>query len=117
MKYSGACKTGEIDATAEASLTEIVMDQILSLYSRHAIYPSPVQKQMLTSHVSAMASRSVTGEALPTVEKELFEDISAESFRLAQEIVALFGNLPEEEAWLLSVHIEVARNNANSDAS
>ena len=28
-----------------------------------------------------------------------------------QQVVDLFGNLPREEAWLLSVHIEVARSN------
>ncbi|HCI4918072.1 TPA: glycine dehydrogenase, partial [Salmonella enterica subsp. enterica serovar Infantis] len=26
-------------------------------------------------------------------------------------IVAAFGNLPDEEAWLLSVHFEVAKDN------
>ena len=27
------------------------------------------------------------------------------------DVVAEFGNLPEEEAWLLSVHFEVAKDN------
>jgi PRD domain protein (TIGR03582 family) len=30
---------------------------------------------------------------------------------LAQQVVDLFGNLPKEEAWLLSVHFEVAKEN------
>ncbi|EKT5473616.1 glycine dehydrogenase, partial [Salmonella enterica subsp. enterica serovar Montevideo] len=69
------------------------------------------QTQMLTSHVRAMAHRSITGEPLPEVDASLFDEISAESMALAREIVAAFGNLPDEEAWLLSVHFEVAKDN------
>ena len=38
--------------------------------ARHNIIPNAVQEQMLTSHVRAMAHRSVTGEPLPEVEAE-----------------------------------------------
>ncbi|MWL73350.1 glycine dehydrogenase, partial [Escherichia coli] len=41
----------------------------------------------------------------------LFDEISPDSMRLAREVVAQFGNLPDEEAWLLSVHFEVAKDN------
>ena len=53
----------------------------------------------------------MTGEPLPEVEAELFDEISPDSMRLAREVVAQFGNLPDEEAWLLSVHFEVAKDN------
>ncbi|WP_130832010.1 glycine dehydrogenase [[Erwinia] mediterraneensis] len=91
------------------ALTEKVMAQIQAIYTCHDIHPNPVQQQMLASHVRAMASRSLTGEALPEVDESLFEDISPETMQLAQQVVDLFGNLPKEEAWLLSIHIEVAR--------
>ncbi|MCR1567363.1 MAG: glycine dehydrogenase [Mixta calida] len=94
-----------------AALAERVMKQIEALFTAEAIYPNAVQQQMLASHVRAMALRSLTGEPLPEVEAELFEDISPESMRLAQQVVDLFGNLPREEAWLLSVHFEVAKAN------
>ncbi len=94
-----------------AALAERVMKQIEALFTAEAIYPNAVQQQMLASHVRAMALRSLTGEPLPEVEGELFEDISPESMRLAQQVVDLFGNLPREEAWLLSVHFEVAKAN------
>ncbi|CCK12628.1 hypothetical protein BN126_2816 [Cronobacter sakazakii 680] len=45
------------------------------------------------------------------MEESLFEEISEGSMALAREIVAQFGNLPDEEAWLLSVHFEVAKEN------
>lgn len=93
------------------ALAEQVMKQIAQLFNAEAIYPNAVQQQMLASHVRAMALRSLTGEPLPDVEAELFEDISPESMRLAQQVVDLFGNLPREEAWLLSVHFEVAKSN------
>ena len=75
------------------------------------IYTNDVQQQMLASHVKAMVYRSITGEPLPEVEKELFDEISAESMKMAEQVVDLFGNLPIEEAYLLSVHFEVAKDN------
>lgn len=93
------------------ALAARVMTQITELFAAKAIYPNAVQQQMLASHVNAMALRSLTGEPLPEVEEELFEDISPASMALAQQVVDLFGNLPKEEAWLLSVHFEVAKEN------
>ncbi|PKH23150.1 glycine dehydrogenase [Enterobacterales bacterium CwR94] len=101
--------TAAEDAPIQA-LAERVMTQIAALFAAHGIQPNAVQQQMLASHVKAMALRSLTGEALPEVEEELFEDISDASMLLAQQVVDLFGNLPREEAWLLSVHFEVAKN-------
>ncbi|MBM7343288.1 glycine dehydrogenase [Pantoea coffeiphila] len=107
---------GTLSATERSdeiqALAEQVMAQIAGLFAERAIVPNAVQQQMLTSHVKAMALRSLTGEPLPEVEAELFEDISAASMTLAQQVVDLFGNLPKEEAWLLSVHFEVAKENA-----
>ncbi|EBG6829525.1 TPA_asm: glycine dehydrogenase [Salmonella enterica subsp. enterica serovar Cerro] len=92
-------------------LAEQVLTQVDGLLGRHHIVPNAVQTQMLTSHVRAMAHRSITGEPLPEVDASLFDEISAESMALAREIVAAFGNLSDEEAWLLSVHFEVAKDN------
>jgi len=100
-------------ASTEAiqALADRVMGQIGDVFAAQAIFPNAVQQQMLSSHVRAMALRSLSGEPLPEVEEELFEDISQQSMQLAQQIVDLFGNLPKEEAWLLSVHFEVAKEN------
>ena len=102
--------TAESDQAIQ-TLADRVMAQIADLFSAKTIVPNAVQQQMLTSHIKAMALRSLTGEPLPEVEEELFEDISPESMALAQQVVDLFGNLPKEEAWLLSVHFEVAKEN------
>ena len=51
---------------------------------------------MLTSHVRAMAHRSMSGEPLlPEVDASLFEEISEDSMMLARDVVEAFGNLPE----------------------
>lgn len=92
-------------------LADNMLAQVYSLLARHNIIPNAVQEQMLTSHVRAMAHRSITGEPLPEVDASLFDEISEDSMSLAHEIVAAFGNLPKEEAWLLSVHFEVAKDN------
>ena len=98
-------------AAQTETLADSMLEQVYALLARHNIIPNDVQQQMLTSHVRAMAHRSVTGEPLPEVEADLFDEISADSMRLAREVVAQFGNLPDEEAWLLSVHFEVAKDN------
>ena len=97
--------------TEIGELADRMLAQVYALLSEHHIIPNAVQEQMLTSHVRAMAHRSVTGEPLPEVDASLFDEISAESMALARDIEAAFGNLPEEEAWLLSVHFEVAKDN------
>lgn len=97
--------------TEIGELADRMLAQVYALLSEHHIIPNAVQEQMLTSHVRAMAHRSVTGEPLPEVDASLFDEISAESMALARDIVVAFGNLPEEEAWLLSVHFEVAKDN------
>ena len=102
---------GEQAAQTER-LADKMLQQVFALLSRHDIVPNDVQEQMLTSHVRAMAHRSISGEPLPEVDASLFEEISEDSMMLAREVVAQFGNLPDEEAWLLSVHFEVEREKA-----
>lgn len=94
-----------------AQLGDRMLAWVFALLKRNHITPNAVQEQMLSSHVRAMAHRSVSGEPLPEVEAELFDEISKESMQLAQAVVDEFGNLPVEEAWLLSVHFEVAKDN------
>lgn len=85
-------------AVQTEQLANTMLQQVYALLARHNIIPNAVQEQMLTSHVRAMAHRSVTGEPLPEVEAELFDEISPDSMQLAREVVAQFGNLPDEEA-------------------
>lgn len=101
----------EAGSTEETRLTERALAFINTLLKNRNLTPNAVQEQMLTSHVRAMAHRSLTGEPLPEVEESLFEEISADSLEMAKEVVEQFGNLPVEEAWLLSVHFEVAKDN------
>ncbi|BDH47389.1 glycine dehydrogenase [Salmonella enterica subsp. enterica serovar Choleraesuis] len=100
-----------VNSASTDALAAQMLPRVYALLAQHHIIPNDVQQQMLTSHVKAMAHRSVTGEPLPEVEAELFEEISEDSMQLARAVVAEFGNLPDEEAWLLSVHFEVAKEN------
>ena len=102
---------GQIELKYAAVTTEQVLKDIQAMQSAKNIYTTDVQLQMLTSHVKAMVLRSITGEPLPEVEKELFDEISDDSMKMAEEVIGWFGNLPIEEAYLLSVHFEVARDN------
>ena len=71
------------------------MTQIAAIYQQQGIQPNAVQQQMLQSHVGAMASRSLSGEPLPEVEAELFEDIPPETLALAQQVVDLAASAAE----------------------
>lgn len=99
------------NAALTAQLGERMLAWTKALLADEGITPNEVQEQMLSSHVRAMAHRSVTGEPLPEVDFSLFEEISAHSMALAKKVVDEFGNLPVEESWLLSVHFEVAKDN------
>lgn len=102
---------GKISLEDAEVTTEKVLKDIQAMLNAEDIYTNAVQQQMLTSHVKAMVLRSITGEPLPEVDKELFDEISADSMRMAEQVVDLFENLPIEEAYLLSVHFEVAKDN------
>lgn len=108
---NGAVKVSEAGSTEATLMTQTVLEFTNALLASRNITPNDVQQQMLTSHVGAMAHRSLTGEPLPEIEESLFEEISSDSLEMAQVVVNKFGNLPVEEAWLLSVHFEVAKDN------
>ncbi|CFQ66639.1 PRD domain protein%2C EF_0829/AHA_3910 family [Yersinia frederiksenii] len=92
-------------------ITERVLAETTAMLNAENIFTNDVQQQMLTSHLRAMVLRSITGEPLPEVDKSLFDEISAHSMQMAQQVVDKFANLPIEEAYLLSVHFEVAKDN------
>ncbi|TKI07003.1 PRD domain-containing protein [Martelella alba] len=94
-----------------ARLADQTLSGIMDMLKTRNIRLNEVQEQMLTSHVKAMVRRSLTGEPLPEVDVSLFEEISPDSMDMAREIVARLANLPVEEAYLLSVHFEVAKSN------
>lgn len=99
------------DSPALLRKTDLTLARIHNLLADQGIRPNDVQQQMLASHVKAMVWRSYSGESLPEVDLSLFEEISPLSLRLAEQVVAWLDRLAYEEAHLLSVHFEVAKEN------
>lgn len=99
------------DVIEAGAITARVLADITAMLNAENIYTNAVQQQMLESHIRAMVLRSITGEPLPEVDKSLFDEISAESMQMAERVVDQFDTLPIEEAYLLSVHFEVAKDN------
>ncbi|MGP0981727.1 MULTISPECIES: glycine dehydrogenase [Serratia] len=99
------------DISEAGEITARVLADITAMLNAENIYTNAVQQQMLESHIRAMVLRSITGEPLPEVDKSLFDEISAESMQMAERVVDQFDTLPIEEAYLLSVHFEVAKDN------
>lgn len=87
-----------------------VMVQIPALLE--AAHKSMTDEQLhkLELHLVAMARRSLFGGRLPDFDKDLFDEISEPSIKLAQSVVDLFEGLPEEEALILSIHFEMAQD-------
>ncbi|MGG4606576.1 transcriptional antiterminator [Providencia sp. Me31A] len=92
-------------------VTQKLLAVITDWLKQEDCYTTDVQQQMLESHLRAMVARAKTGEALPEVDISLFDEISAHSLALAQRVVDTLSGLAQEEAYLLSVHFEVARSN------
>ncbi|WP_145562016.1 PRD domain-containing protein [Yersinia aldovae] len=112
MNDIAAVNAAEVPGVEEANIiTERVLAEITAMLNAENIFTNDVQQQMLTSHIRAMVLRSITGEPLPEVDKSLFDEISAHSMQMAQQVVDKFVSLPIEEAYLLSVHFEVAKDN------
>ncbi|MGL5384842.1 MAG: glycine dehydrogenase [Enterobacterales bacterium] len=101
----------QADIDEAAAITTQLLADITTMLGEENIYTNAVQQQMLESHIRAMVLRSITGEPLPEVDKSLFDEISAGSMQLAERVVNKFATLPIEEAYLLSVHFEVAKDN------
>ena len=76
----------------------------------HIVFVSYAWKS-LVNHITAMVNRSVTGETLD-IDTEVFEDVPEDSLRLAQEVVNAVGKIQDEEKYLLSIHFESAKENA-----
>ncbi|MBW7981654.1 transcriptional regulator [Enterobacillus tribolii] len=106
-----------VDEVTLEKETNGVLEKVSTLLSGKGIYPNEVQKQMLFSHVKAMVLRSHTGEPLPEVDISLFDEISPMSLKLAEQVVSWFDGLAYEEAHLLSVHFEVAKENELSSVT
>ncbi|UBX49788.1 transcriptional antiterminator [Providencia alcalifaciens] len=92
-------------------VTQELLAVITDWLKLEGCYTTDVQQQMLESHLRAMVARAKTGEALPEVDISLFDEISSHSIALAQRVVDTLPGLAPEEAYLLSVHFEVARSN------
>lgn len=104
-------KKEQADISEAAVITAQMLADITVMLNARDIFTNAVQQQMLESHIRAMVLRSITGEPLPEVDKSLFDEISAESMQLAEQVVNKLPTLPIEEAYLLSVHFEVAKDN------
>lgn len=104
-------KNERSDISEAGTITDQVLADITAMLNAEGIYTNAVQQQMLESHIRAMVLRSITGEPLPEVDKSLFDEISEESMKMAERVVDNFATLPIEEAYLLSVHFEVAKDN------
>lgn len=75
------------------------------------IQPTELQWTILVNHLNEMVKRHETDEVLEGVDISLFSEVSKESIDLAKEVAVVIGDMPEEEAYVLSIHFETAKYN------
>lgn len=92
-------------------ITEAVINMSIEWMAKENLYPTESQKKALKSHINSMVLRAKKiGNPLPDVDADLFDEISESSMKLAKRVVNVLVGLPIEEAYLLSVHFEVAKS-------
>ncbi|WP_421101254.1 hypothetical protein ACOKXV_14140 [Sporosarcina psychrophila] len=63
------------------------------------------------SHIVGMVYRSTNMEAIPAIEKAIFNEVSQDSIEMASDICKQLSNLQDDEKYLLSIHFEAAKLN------
>lgn len=94
----------------QAELTA-VLKNIQQWLDTAAIVPTDLQWTILINHVNEMIKRAQENEKVPTVDPEVFAEVSAEALDISKQVVEHIGNLPEDEKYLLSIHFETAKQN------
>lgn len=88
-----------------------LLDWLVKYLTAEKIFPTELQWAILTNHLDEMIKRSKEGIELPEVERELFSDVSKESLEISKNIIDKVSGLNEDEAYVLSIHFEVAKQN------
>lgn len=89
-----------------------LLEHVYNLFKDENIVQNEVQKAMLESHLKAMVYRAKTQEPLPEVDPSMFNEISPESIAFAKKVASYLPGIDQEnEAYLFSVHVEVAKAN------
>jgi PRD domain protein (TIGR03582 family) len=91
---------------------ERVFELSQSLCLAENVLMTDVQQLALLSHLSAMVHRSLSGEKLVPIDRELFSEVSSESLQISKQLKDALPNLDEDEVYLLSIHFEVAKQNS-----
>ncbi len=63
------------------------------------------------SHIAGMVYRSTYKEAIPAIDKAIFNEVSQDSIEMASDICKQLSNLQDDEKYLLSIHFETAKLN------
>ncbi|MGY3724228.1 PRD domain protein EF_0829/AHA_3910 [Granulicatella balaenopterae] len=92
-----------------------VMEIILNEYEKEDIISTDLQYDILLNHLNEMIIRSKSGIKIPSVDAEMFSEVSANSIDLSKRIVEQIGNLPTDEIYVLSIHFETSRQNIKED--
>ncbi|MBM7689443.1 transcriptional antiterminator [Enterococcus ureilyticus] len=100
-----------IDESPNKVELEAALEKINGLLRAQKIQPTELQWTILINHINEMIKRSKAGEKMAVVDPAMFEEVSKEALRMADKVVQLIGNLPQDEMYVLSIHFEAARQN------
>lgn len=111
MSPQNSLETEIVHKSAEPNLCMKVLDYSKQYLNEKDIVMTEPQWLSFVSHVAGMVYRSVNKEKIPTVEKEIFSEVSMDSIKMASMICNQLSNLQDDEKYLLSIHFEAAKQN------
>ncbi len=98
-----------IENSSDSSTCEKIILEVKELLKQANIQMTDAQWLSLVSHLSGMVYRSTHKKFIDPIDKELFNEVSSDSIKLAEKVCNLFNDLHEDEKYLLSIHFESAR--------
>jgi PRD domain protein (TIGR03582 family) len=110
MNLSSKAREIIVNSGEEAKL-EALIQLVEGQLNQLAIQPNELQWTVLINHLSEMLNRSKTNEKLPDLDLSMFEGFSQEILAAAKFVTTQIGNLSDEEAYLLALHFETAKQN------
>ncbi|GCF92280.1 PRD domain-containing protein [Enterococcus florum] len=88
-----------------------IVDYTDNLVTTYQIEPTELQWTILINHLNEMILRQKEGTTIPTVDPEMFNEVSKEAMQISRNVVEKIGGLAEDEIYVLSIHFESAKQN------
>lgn len=107
--------TNDAQAIIDGSANKVELEALIAKtdewMKEKGIQATDLQWTILINHLNEMVKRSKSGETIPEVDPEMFNEVSEDALNIAGAVVQYLGNLAVDEKYVLSIHFESAKQN------